>query len=794
MGNIVGRPRRRGLPKSSRAFVPGSTLSDVRDGDVVVLCSSDGTPLRLDVAADADRAADRASTSGRPGAGAGTSEHVTFTPAFALVPGAGDPDSLAGALANAANHVVVDVRGRHVAFRSVAAGDAYLCFETNTHDEAGDATETNHARPFARLRFRVGKKDVRRRGLWRWAYDETADEVRFAPRTTEETREKNETASLFIVAVGPRRATRVAAARVWVEHLRLELEARARLAEEVRHLRARAAEARAAAMEHLMRARDTAEARLRSLATRRSRRAQRDELRFLDGLTGVVDALRDQVKGAATEPVNAMRIFEASFEENEETKKQTAGDGGKENENENEPSETTGRRASWRVDEAHLATAAAVWDLSVTEFRAALQKHGVEDAPVAALQEAIQKSAFEHFVAAGMRRYLLNRDDDDDDDDETRDKDEDDGTSLHSSRQSSLRSSPARSPASQKLFSSSEPGKFGTPEKSLTTRHEKKPEWERAVGAESRRRRDARARRAERRARLKARARAGEAAVDFRKWKVGSLRSQLERSGVDAGPLAALVHCLAHAARERGSELYVSAASAAAETGGDGRRESLIGAPVSSRDAFRAFLAREKLGEDLRYLRSERLGVAADASAAMCMSPERARVANAMASPAKASVSQDRRGFQTTPFSASLLSSSHATVRAAAAAAAAAAAVAEADRADPAGGRDLPAAALAVLTFVGSLSLADLRAELEVHSLLACGVDECVEALVETEWESGDDGFIAARGERAAAMTRSLTVEQFRRRLQAHGLEGSLLELNLLTDALATALGAPETR
>jgi hypothetical protein len=43
-------------------------------------------------------------------------------------------------------------------------------------------------------------------------------------------------------------------------------------------------------------------------------------------------------------------------------------------------------------------------------------------------------------------------------------------------------------------------------------------------------------------------------------------------------------------------------------------------------------------------------------------------------------------------------------------------------------------------------------------------------------------------------MTRSLTVEQFRRRLQAHGLEGSLLELNLLTDALATALGAPETR
>ena len=85
----------------------------------MVLCSSDGTPLRLEVAADADRAAGRASTSGRHGGGAGTSEHATFTPAFTLVPGADAlPDALAGSLANAANHVVVDVgTARRVSLR-----------------------------------------------------------------------------------------------------------------------------------------------------------------------------------------------------------------------------------------------------------------------------------------------------------------------------------------------------------------------------------------------------------------------------------------------------------------------------------------------------------------------------------------------------------------------------------------------------------------------------------------------------------------------------------------------------
>jgi hypothetical protein len=83
-----------------------------------------------------------------------------------------------------------------------------------------------------------------------------------------------------------------------------------------------------------------------------------------------------------------------------------------------------------------------------------------------------------------------------------------------------------------------------------------------------------------------------------------------------------------------------------------------------------------------------------------------------------------------------------------------------------------------------------LRTELTGNFLLAGGLDECVDALVETEWEGGDDGYIGVRGERASNVVKSLTVNQFKKRLADHGLEGSLLELNLLTDALATALAS----
>ena len=47
MGGVVGRPRR-GLPDNPRYLPPGRYVRDVRDGDVLVLCSADA-PLNLTV-------------------------------------------------------------------------------------------------------------------------------------------------------------------------------------------------------------------------------------------------------------------------------------------------------------------------------------------------------------------------------------------------------------------------------------------------------------------------------------------------------------------------------------------------------------------------------------------------------------------------------------------------------------------------------------------------------------------------------------------------------------------------
>ena len=219
-----------------------------------------------------------------------------------------------------------------------------------------------------------------------------------------------------------------------------------------------------------------------------------------------------------------------------------------------------------------------------------------------------------------------------------------------------------------------------------------------AVGAESRRR--PRRARAPERARASRRACARATAVDFESGRFVSAPARAVGRG--RGP-ARRARALPRArARVRGSDLYVSAASAAfsgpetGETVGDEDRDPRrdvggVGGRVSRgghpprRTRSAPFGARSS-GEDLRYLRSERLDVAADAGfAAIPTSPERARVAAAMASPRRKR--KRARPRSTTPFSASLLSNKHATVRAArrpAAAAAAASAV------GPRGGASYP--------------------------------------------------------------------------------------------------------
>jgi len=183
------------------------------------------------------------------------------------------------------------------------------------------------------------------------------------------------------------------------------------------------------------------------------------------------------------------------------------------------------RSEGWRVDADHLARVSTCWDLNVVDFRSRLTAHGIDDDVVASLQEAIRESAYEHFVVTGMRRYLLNQDGGEDEYGEAAYGSDDDDFDDASSMATGLDGSVVSSPGSRSVMSSMTPAKRAKAE-------------------------ERRERRAARRAALRARIRAGNAAVDFRKFKVGSLRDQLERSGVDAGPLAMLVHSLAHAMRQ----------------------------------------------------------------------------------------------------------------------------------------------------------------------------------------------------------------------------------------------------
>ena len=669
MGGVLGRPRR-GLPDRPRYLPPGRYVRDIRDRDVVVLCSADA-PLNLTVVPGGGdgrwgRDGDNDSTTGPSSSG----------PEYALVRGSTDVGGLVGS-------VVVDMRGGWATLRSPAAGDRYL--------------------------------------------------------------------------------------------------------------------------------RHTCALKLRALVHRRRRAGMADAEQFLDGLTGVVDALRDQVKGASVEPAALTRALEHATTERRmktrlgfsvdssdtegsdevdtdppppsfhKTKAKVAAYGSDDDvhgdttaryyspDGQESPAGKSGdfrksgnpaRSEGWRVDADHLARVSTCWDLNVVDFRSRLTAHGVDDDVVASLQEAIRESAYEHFVVTGMRRYLLNQDGGEDEYGEAAYGSDGDDFDDASSMATGLDGSVVSSPGSRSVMSSMTPAKRAKAE-------------------------ERRERRAARRAALRARIRAGNAAVDFRKFKVGSLRDQLERSGVDAGPLAMLVHSLAHAMRQgrpkkRGGFLGRLARNILRGSDSDDpvdaeeemakkkkKRNEKTAAKKDDDDddrferrtgeTFRAVLAQEKLSTTRGFVRAE---------------------------DRKGSGEGKRTYEHEAPVGSKTINDPSRVRRDALRAAAAAAADAARDvRLNPT--HDPETAA--VVNFVGGLSLDDLRQELEGNSLLARGLDECVEALLETEWVGGVDGYVERQGERERAL-RHITVDAFRVRLERHGLEGSMLELNLLTNALAKTL------
>ena len=794
MGNRLGRPRR-GLPERARALKPGAALSDVRDRDVVVLCA-DGAPLRLDVVAD------DGSPLGERRGGDGPRDAARGRVSFALCPGT------TATLADASSRVVVDARGPWVTFRSVVAGDHYLCVDNDGSVDSSETTTknhpTNHPRTLAGafpalVRFRH-RRHVPRLGLWSWSYDAPADAVVFSSKSDPRVR---------CLAVGPARSfSRADAARRWTETLRDERDVLGAVAKALRDLEA---EARDVASEALGRLEAMKRHLEREIARERRRAATKGlegELGFLDGLTGVVDALRDQVKGASAEPIGPTERDEEEEEEEESAavvEKDVASKGGArrrvafEDGRGGEGARASTRRArkgvsgGWRaeIDSAHLATVSRLWDSSVADFRGELEAHGVDAKPLADLQEAIQSSAYEHFVAQGMRRYLLNekeKTDEGRDDDERSVSDAAYGSETESFFSESDDASASAVSASASASAASPSRKGGS------TR------WASQVSEDAARLARARRARARRRAELKARVRAGEAAVDFRRHKVGSLREQLERQGVDAGPLATLVHVLARETRARRSarERRLSPGPASAVSGFAAKapsEASLRAAESKAGEAFRAALRKDALGSEMDFVRREALVERAKAQPAPARTDAQVRVADAMRSPEKRtqdSGGSDARAEEGGGDDSSALSEARrSAIRLAASAAASAAGLAqrELERTGPNGARAgramIPAAALAVMTFAGAMRLDDFRRELELRSLLAGGLDECVDALVETEWEGGDDGFIGAEGERAAGIFKTLTVDAFRARLVDHGLEGSILELDLLVDALA---------
>ena len=794
MGNLLGRQsagRRRRKP-----LVPGEPVrGELFDGDVVVLCDQHtGAPLQLTVvngsAFKVNGAVSKPAAPASPlktasGGEGGGPVH------YALV--RGSPDTLADrgsvfVVERAGGSAWMRLRSFHISLKTNAeasSGGCYLSVKTQDATGSDDrgVSSSDHSRG-AHLDPRLYFERRRTRaGMWRAARRAGGSSGSDSCVVTHLVSRVNDAAAL--TARAPTRVTIETAGRLCARFLETEATEWATLRARLDVLSRGAATARRHAAAELARLR-VVDARMHARDTRRT------DFDFLDGLTGVVDALRDTVKTASAEPPASCNIARVDT--------RSPDDG-----SEPGPSDVD---SAWDVDGAHLASVSRVWDMSVSTFRAQLSAHGIDDAPIAALQDAINEQAYQHFVAAGMRRFRLNRKDpelsDTCKDDEDDEEDEDgwsgggsDGESGGKGKTTEGGSSPARRAAAA------------------------------AAASASRTRKKASRRTARARATLKARARAREAMVDFRRHKVGSLREQLERGGVDAGPLAMMVHALAHAvlkeaergqkgralsARSSGAPSWASPSEEEEEEEDRYTTEEILvtkrtpGVPSryapsesasAASETFQTVLARERsphAGASLFWAgaSSPSVGARPGSPPPSCLSNATAEswkseYHSARPSPsvdtASASPQRHRRGGASWSYDeirASPLrspgseekwrsTSSENTAR---------------------GFVEASVTRCGSSTLrIGSMHLRDLREELRLRSMLARGLDECVEALVETEWEDGDEGWVVQRGERVAAMG-AVTVDAFRRRLEEHALVGSISELNLLTAALAKALAA----
>ena len=550
MGGVLGRGG------GASRITPATSRPDDTSGTYATAtcsCSARGRALNLTVVPGRHPDDD--------GAWLGTSnERGENDPEYALVRGA---SAGAGGLVGS---VVVDMRGRWATLRSPAAGDQYLLVDElarardferleSTGRRGGASSSARGDRNLMGLRFRERRR-ARRSACWGVEHLGEGDRAIVILRN-------RETPELCLRAVGPHPRTKSAAAVVLADFLREELasqmETRARLLALERSIdveRDVALEKLVAIRrEHLAKSRALVHARRREGHARRGtiprrphrrggRPAGSGEGRERGAVQRGVGGTRGNARGGTrggraarsglestttTTTRKKPRARRPSRDDAASHRAKHRGPNRPSSGRRFEPPPTAAPTEGWRVDADHLARVSKCWDLDVVEFRERLRERDIGDDAVASLQEAIRESAYEHFVVTGMRRYLLNRDGAGDgwegggfgEDSEDEDDAVDDDASM-------MTGSIVSSPGSRSVVSRISSGD------NLAKR----------AKAEERRER-----RAARRAALRAHPRGG-AAVDFRRFKVGSLRDQLERSGVDSGPLAMLVHSLAHAMRE----------------------------------------------------------------------------------------------------------------------------------------------------------------------------------------------------------------------------------------------------